>query len=61
MLITISGPTGEGKTCVANIIRDALISYRFKPDMVDIPIIDHEVAADLASKRIEIRICKEER
>lgn len=57
MTITISGRDGEGKACIANIIRNALMGYSFDPDMIGIPIIDHEVAADVASKRVEIRIC----
>lgn len=59
MLITVSGPHGEGKTCIANIIRNALVGYGFDPEMGKIPIIDHEIAADVMSKRVDIRICEE--
>ncbi len=59
MLITISGKACEGKTCVANIIRNALTAYRFDPDMGDIPFIDHEVAVDVLPKRLAIRIREE--
>lgn len=69
MVITISGRVGEGKTCVANIIRNALAGYGLDPDMGAVPFIDHEVAADLLSDRgrrsrstagPQIRICEKE-
>lgn len=68
MLVTISGRQGEGKTCVANIIRNALARYGCVADMGNVPVIDHEVAVDILfpsgprgrGDRVEIRIREEE-
>lgn len=60
MIITISGPVGEGKTCVANIIRNALDVYRISVEMIAIPFIDHDLAAEFLPERLEVRIAEEQ-
>ena len=59
MTITISGREGEGKTCVANIIRQCLQESGILPSMNGIPHIESNVAVDFLGERIEILIREE--
>jgi thymidylate kinase len=59
MTITISGREGEGKTCVANIIRQCLEESNILPSMNGIPRIESDVAVDFLGERIEIFIREE--
>lgn len=62
MQVVVRGKQGEGKTCLANVIHQALASYRIGATLdPKIPVIEASVAADvlLCDKRIEIRIAEE--
>lgn len=57
MTITITGISGEGKNCVANIIREAMESYGLDISMGNCPVFDGETAGDVMEfSKVEIRI-----
>ena len=59
MTITISGREGEGKTCIANIIREALESAGVHAGGFGeggIPFFESAVAADMLADRVEVKV-----
>lgn len=56
MTITISGVSGEGRACAANIIRYAFAEHRIPVLMGSIPLIEREVAAGVMPERVQICI-----
>lgn len=60
MTVTVSGKLGEGKTCIANIIRQAMGEYGIAIDMGQIKFMESDVAADMLAKRIVVKIVEVE-
>lgn len=60
MTITITGKPGEGKTCIANIIRQAMSEYGITTDMGSIKFLESDVAADLLAERLVVKVVEEE-
>ncbi len=59
MTITISGTQGEGKTCIANVVRQALENTGIMPTGFGdgdglIPWFEATVAADMLPERLKI-------
>lgn len=64
MTITISGRNGEGKTCIANIVRQALEDAGVMPSGFgpgEIPYFESMVAVDMLNERLVIQIVEENR
>lgn len=58
--MTVTGWQGEGRNCVANLVRHVLIENGLAVDMGVIPFVEYEVAADvMRDSRVTIRIVEE--
>lgn len=60
MTVTVSGRLGEGKTCIANIVREALGMRGISVDMGIVKFLEADAAESLFQKKIVVKIVEVE-
>lgn len=58
--ITISGKLGEGKTCIANIVRQALSECGIKTDMGNIRFLESDGIEGFLSEKLVVKVVEVE-